>query len=462
MVATPFIGTALLWSMVAGVSAAVVPEPGPVEPPAQVDRVSTIPAVENRLIPESESTPQRIRTCTIDQELLDFGSSSLGAMVSLSSTGEELWATDQEALHPPASVAKLLTVLAAWRVLGPDHRLSTSVVAGAPGEVWLVGGGDATLTRSPGNNYYDSNSSLGELASQTIQALTEKGDSPITTVYTDDSRYRPFPSWDNSWRANATSLGYVAPITALQVDGDRDAPAVRLSPRSMDPSSRAGEWFADALVTAGNTARPQVASAPRSASGDVLATVSSAPLRDLITAVLQDSDNTLAEVLAREVALAQGTTDLQKALIEGSEIESSIFSGMVIQDGSGLSPLNQASAEQVLAVLREISSDPELQHLIDQLPIAGETGSLRNRFASAGKGAAGVVQAKTGSIQGVRSLAGVIPTESDILLFSVNVSGPRVSDATRDNIDRLVEAFYLCGENLAHWSEQVEKAENVG
>jgi D-alanyl-D-alanine carboxypeptidase len=60
------------------------------------------------------------------------------------------------------------------------------------------------------------------------------------------------------------------------------------------------------------------------------------------------------------------------------------------------------------------------------------------------------VSAKTGSIEGVRSLAGYITAaDGETLTFSLNVSGPGVSDAQRSEIDELVEKLYLCGENLS-------------
>jgi D-alanyl-D-alanine carboxypeptidase/D-alanyl-D-alanine-endopeptidase (penicillin-binding protein 4) len=331
----------------------------------------------------------------------------------------------------------------------------TSVWANTAGEAWLVGGGDPTITRSPGNNYYRAQHSLTELAQKTASGMAEKGLPPIQVLHVDGSRYDAFEQWDESWRRGAWSLGYVAPVAAIQVDGDRDVPALRLGKRSTNPEQRSQAWFVDALnavqvdspVAAGNQSLPVGATE--------VARVDSAPISELIGIMLLDSDNTLSEVLVREVVLAQGMTDYTAAVLSGIKWEQDQWPDVYFQDGSGLSPLNRQSAIAITTLLDEIATDPELSSLIESLPISGETGSLQRRFNSDGSLAAGAVSAKTGSIEGVRSLAGYITaSDGETLSFSLNLSGPGVGDAQRDDLDALVEGLYLCGENLAHWGIQ--------
>ena len=420
------------------------------EPAKPVGEQELIMAAESaRVVKRETSEPERIRTCALEFGISPQSSDALSVMVADRESGNILYSNDADHATSPASVAKLFTAVAALRVLGPEYRMTTSVVDGGNGELWLVGGGDPTITRSPGNNYYGSSHSIQELAATAISALPHQ---PIASVHIDDSRYSAFTRWDNSWRTNGWALGYVAPITSLQVDGDRDTPSLRLGRRSTDPSGRAGAWFAGELsqLTGNHVA---VAGSSVAPPGPVVASVSSAPVSELIAIMLLDSDNTLAEVLAREVALERESDSIDRAFHEALYEEGSFPEGVYFQDGSGLSPLTTLTARAIVDLLGVIDGDETLEPILGDLPIAAETGSLRKRFKVVGAEVAGRVFAKTGSIQGVRSLAGVIDAgEKGELLFSINVSGAQVSDSSRDIIDSLVEEIYSCGENLAHWS----------
>jgi len=448
------VATGLVWLLAGGLAHSLTPTPE-AKVVALIENETTV--TEHAAVGPRESantvSRQRVRTCQFTSPLVELSRATLRGKVR---AGEEgLWAVGEEEFVAPASVEKLFTAVAAWRVLGPDHRLATSVWANAAGEAWLVGGGDPTITRSPGNNYYGARHSLTELAEKTASGMAEKGMPPIKVLHLDGSRYDAFEQWDESWRRGAWSLGYVAPVAAIQVDGDRDIPALRLGKRSTNPEQRSQAWFVDALnavqvdspVAAGNQSLPVDATE--------VARVESAPVRELIGIMLLDSDNTLAEVLVREVALSQGATDYTAAVLSGIGWEQDQWPDVYFQDGSGLSPLNRQSAAAITTLLDEIATDPELSSLIESLPISGETGSLQRRFNSAGSLATGAVSAKTGSIEGVRSLAGyVTASDGKTLSFSLNLSGPGVGDAQRDELDGLVEGLYLCGENLAHWGIQ--------
>ena len=394
------------------------------------------------------SPAQRIRTCGLPTDLVELENGELTAAVT-DSTGEQLWSHLADQPVAPASVQKVLTATAAWRVLGQDFRFVTTVRSDSDGNLWLVGGGDPTLTRSPGNNYYDSESSLASLAEQTAIGVSEKGLPAPHTLHVDTSRYKSFREWDESWRPGSWALGYVAPVTSLMVDGDRDSPVLRLGARTTNPVARAQVWFSDALAQRG-----MIFSAfgpPSAAQGVEVARVESAPLPELLRIMLQDSDNSLAEALAREVALASGTTDIHEALAYALGVSEEDQQGLFFRDGSGLSPLNQLPASLVVWVLGEWATTPELAPLLDSLAIAGETGSLQRRFGG-DSSVRGIVKAKTGSIAGVRSLAGVFnDREGKSIVFALNLSGSRVSDRDRDSLDALTEAIYDCGENLADW-----------
>ena len=452
----PAVATTLVWVLAGALSLSAWPaQPAEAEESTvsiAVDRVSPL----NSEVTERQQTvvsapAQRIRTCALPKDLVDLENGELTAAVT-DSTGDLLWSRLADKPVAPASVQKVLTATAAWRVLGQDFRFVTTVRSDSDGNLWLVGGGDPTLTRSPGNNYYDSESSLANLAEQTAIGVSEKGLPAPHTLHVDTSRYESFREWDESWRPGSWALGYVAPVTSLMVDGDRDSPVLRLGARSTNPTSRAQVWFSEALAPRGMIFSAFAPASP--AQGVEVARVESAPLPELLRIMLEDSDNSLAEALAREVALASGTTDIHEALANALGVSEEDQQGLFLRDGSGLSPLNQLPASLVVRVLGEWVTTPELAPLLNGLAIAGETGSLQRRFGG-DSSARGIVRAKTGSIAGVRSLAGVFDDrDGNSIVFALNVSGPRVSDRDRDSLDALTEALYDCGENLAHWEGQ--------
>ena len=445
----PLLGTVLLWGGAFVGVTSIPPGDTSDEVIVQVEPAS-IPQVQPLRLDESDSgfssPPQKIRTCEIQHEAIDSFGASLSGVVVDGATGEELASFSPTASAPTASVVKLFTAVAALRVLGADHRFTTRVVEGQPGEVFLVGGGDVTLTRAPGRNYYDSESSLGSLARQVVD--NARPGLPIT-VQVDGTRYEDFPEWDSSWRSGSAALGFIAPVTAVQVDGDRDQPSVRLSPRSMNPEGRASNWFGEALRVAAPE-RQVVVGDPGQAPSDgrVLATVQSAPLHELIRIMLVDSDNSLAEVIAREVALAQDETTIGIAIADGV----GGIAGASIRGGSGLSESTTIPHEEIARLLVDINEDESLGVVRESLPLAGETGSLRNRFQSVSGELAGRIEAKTGSIRGTRSLAGyLLADDGSELVFSLNATGAGVDNSSRDDIDWLLAEVSRCGSNLAHW-----------
>ena len=455
----PVLATVLLWSAVfVGVSSAELT----VETTdSDVDVVApTVPvAAISKRFDDSGSGfapgPDKLRTCEL------FGAdsppipSSLSGMVVDSATGDTLVDIEASSPHPTASVVKIVTAAAALRVLGPDHRLTTRVVQGDTGEIFVVGGGDVTLTRAPGANYYNGVATLQSLAAQTLEGLEADG-SDAVVIRADGSRYDDFPTWDSTWRVGSAALGYVAPITALQVDGDRDQPAVRLSARSMNPEGRAVGWFADVLLAAEPNREIRTGnSGVAPPDGRVIGSVQSAPVRELVGIMLRDSDNALAEVLAREVALASNSSNIGSSLVAGAGLDALDLAAGGVRGGSGLSGETTFSHVVITDLLHEVSRDPALAVIRDNLPISGQTGSLRNRFTSVSSELAGRVEAKTGSIRGTRSLAGYVRADDGAeLVFSLNVTGNQVDNSSRDDIDLLLAEVSRCGANLAHWEPQ--------
>jgi D-alanyl-D-alanine carboxypeptidase/D-alanyl-D-alanine-endopeptidase (penicillin-binding protein 4) len=393
--------------------------------------------------------PIRIRTCTLpDQTLEGFGNTLSMAAVSVES-GDLLFESPARETRSAASVVKLFTAAAALRLLGPDFRFRTSVVRGEEaGELFLVGGGDVTLTRSPGDNYYASKTSLQDLARQTRESLAGLVEDTYV-IRPDTTHYDRFADRGDGWREGSFRLGYVAPVSALQVDADRDFPNTRLSGRSSDPTGRAVGWFVDELEQHGLVSVGLGAPEMAPNQGRELASVESAPLQDLLPIMLLDSDNSLAEVIAREVALADDSADIGASIQRWSGVDQSLFAEGSLVGGSGLDPASTLPHGAILGLLQQIATASDLELIRENLPESGVSGSLRTRFSGEASILNGRVRAKTGTLSKTRSLAGFVTAEDGSeIAFSINVAGSSVGSETLDDIDKLVGDISVCGENL--------------
>jgi D-alanyl-D-alanine carboxypeptidase/D-alanyl-D-alanine-endopeptidase (penicillin-binding protein 4) len=94
--------------------------------------------------------------------------------------------------------------------------------------------------------------------------------------------------------------------------------------------------------------------------------------------------------------------------------------GVRLVDGSGLSPDDRVTCPALLAAV-ELGTRTGERALRDGLPIAARTGTLATRFV--GDPLAGRLRAKTGHIDGVVGLAGVVATSDGELSFAFVANG---------------------------------------
>jgi D-alanyl-D-alanine carboxypeptidase/D-alanyl-D-alanine-endopeptidase (penicillin-binding protein 4) len=170
--------------------------------------------------------------------------------------------------------------------------------------------------------------------------------------------------------------------------------------------------------------------------------------------MLMVSENNIAEVLFRQVARSTGRP---ATWIGGSRAVRSVLntaglgtSGARFVDGSGLSYSNRLSARLLTDVLVRFTVDPQLSAGLQGLPVAGRTGTLRNRFVNApARCAAGSVSAKTGSLPPtVSTLAGLTKSiDGRTRVFAVLVNdrpGAVAWSNTSNAIDTIAAAIYGC------------------
>jgi D-alanyl-D-alanine carboxypeptidase/D-alanyl-D-alanine-endopeptidase (penicillin-binding protein 4) len=337
----------------------------------------------------------------------------------------------------PASTQKVLVAAAAISRLGRDYRFETRVVAARPpqdgvlDEAWLVGGGDPYLATPDYAAYLTTRPRTVDMPVTPFTALADDlvamGVRSIPGgIHPDESRYavqRSVPTWKPSYVAEAE----VGALGALTVNEGLSGwgPNQRVSP---DPAFGATDAFGHLLTNRGVSLPAPAPSSGAPSDGVVIATVRSAPLGDIVSAMLRASDNYVAEMLVKELdrefggpgLTAGGTVRIVEELARlGVAVE-----GVHLNDGSGLDVGNRATCRALLGAL-ELSRRPQFSVLDSGLAIAGRTGTLAKRYI--GSPAEVFLAAKTGWINGCAAMVGRIardPTRRFALIFNGQFGWP--------------------------------------
>ena len=155
----------------------------------------------------------------------------------------------------------------------------------------------------------------------------------------------------------------------------------------------------------------------------VLDTSVSPELPVMVKHMLKYSDNLYAEAIAAAAArsylkktavniygAAQG---IKGILREKAGIQ---FGGADLYDGSGLSSYNLISVSTMLQVLKYIKNNDSRLHILELLPVSGESGTMLKRASVINPPLKGNIIAKTGTIRHVRNLAGYVRTINNNLV----------------------------------------------
>ena len=189
-----------------------------------------------------------------------------------------------------------------------------------------------------------------------------------------------------------------------------------------------GAWDIDAIRVA-----------PPAAGRRVIAEHRSPPLSSLVGYALKVSQNFYGDMLLKAIGRPGGTGSAaagQRAVRDTLSAWKLPVDSLVMLDGSGLSRYNYVSADLLVGLLIHAWDDQNLRGpFVAALPVGGHDGTLENRMRG------GIldrhVQAKTGTITNVRSLAGYATTHrGEKLAFSIIVNNVTTGNA---EIDRIVE-----------------------
>lgn len=322
-----------------------------------------------------------------------FGS-DLAVAVLDATTGRVVFSRRANEPMLPASNMKIVTAVNTVASVGPDRTFRTAVFAGpAAGELVLQGGGDPLLT-SP---------DLRSLANDAAKTL----DPALPVTVSTDLNLFPAPS-----RAPGWPRGYI-PSVAASV-----SPLARLGDYSRDPAANALVIFRQRLKALGFTVRAG-GEVDVAADATPVAAVAVNTAADAVRIMLRESENNVAEVLFRHIAIAKGLP----ATWEGARSASTSVlaelgidtTGLAIIDGSGLSRKDRLTALALANITRlSTTGDPvkfAVMYEPSAMPISGVSGTLDSKYGrfttKHSRCARGAVRAKTGTLFDTIGLSGV-------------------------------------------------------
>ncbi len=347
-------------------------------------------AVTDTLMPDTfkvaeQALPWNIAVAKHLDNLLEhdmFETSTVGMMVYDLDADSVLYSHNARQLLRPASTMKLVTAIAAIDRLGGSYQFKTELCY--TGEV-----NDRTLT---GNIYcvggFDPRFNSDDMRAF-VEAIHKMGVDTIRgNIYADKSMKD----------ADQFGAGWC---------WDDDNPA--LSPLLISRKDSFVERFVSDLLADSLVVEANVGEAQRPDSAYCICRRFHT-IDQILMRMMKNSDNLYAESMFYQLAASTGTR--QASAKQARSVINRLISKVglnpkryEIADGSGLSLYNYLSAELEVRLLRYAFQNNNIyMHLRPSLPIAGEDGTLRKRMT--GVFTAGNVRAKTGTVQGVSSLAG--------------------------------------------------------
>ncbi|MBW4557642.1 MAG: D-alanyl-D-alanine carboxypeptidase/D-alanyl-D-alanine-endopeptidase [Trichormus sp. ATA11-4-KO1] len=415
-----------------------------------------------------------------------------GILVRNLASAQTLYNHDAEKYFTPASNTKLLTTAAALQQLGANFRIRTSVYQDGDGVLRVVGRGDPSLKvpqlqilakqlREQGisqvnqliadDSYFQGEivhpswewEDLAAYYGAPVNSLIVNENASVLTVVPQTIGKPLQLKWAEpveayQWRVENTSVttqkdqpGLVSvsrdlkgPVLRIQgqlaVNSQPDITAIAV----FDPMQNFLRHFRQSLVAAGISVR-QMSNGTGGKNERELAAVESPPLSELLVETNLNSNNLYAEALLRALAIKQPVENNQTTADAGLEVVKDTLTllgvdpkSYILVDGSGLSRKNLISPEALVETLQAMAKSPQAEVFRASLPVAGVSGTLRNRLRDTS--AVGIVQAKTGTMTGAVSLSGYVNAPNyEPLAFSLIVNhSEQPARVVRQAMDEIV------------------------
>jgi D-alanyl-D-alanine carboxypeptidase/D-alanyl-D-alanine-endopeptidase (penicillin-binding protein 4) len=416
-------------------------------------------------------------------------STQIGLVVADADSGQPWLAYQPDTPLKPASVQKLLVTAAALDRFGPGFRYQTRVYLYRD-ELWVVGAGDPGLGDQRIADRYGR--PPGQVFDEWAAALQSRGAASLAKIILDDSIFDQqarHPDWpddqaDRWYQApvgglniNDNCLDVSVVVRGRRVElrlqpdlppecvrngitrGKNQRPVLKRPLDSdffqlsgtvatggdLDPvcAGRPTLFFAYALkrglerrgiVVRGDVVRRPL-TAGELAAATPLATYSTG-LPDVLWRCNTFSQNLFAECVLKSLAAYEpdgrrsgtpGSWDGGRSVLHSTLAQLGLdLTAATIRDGSGLSHHNRVTADQLVRLLVRMWRHPHAGVFSASLAEPGQPGSMQRRYDV--PALRGRVRGKTGSIAGVRSLAGYLTRpDGTVLAFALLINGP--SDA---------------------------------
>jgi len=417
-------------------------------------------------------------------------------------SGDQRWiaANDAVALNP-ASTMKLVTSAAAMELLGPTYTWKTRAFANGPvhgeilfGDLIIKGGGDPKLVLE---NFWLFLRQIRAKGVREIRGNVVLDRTMYANDFFDPSRFDGDPAKPYNAGADALLLGYkaitlrlkpdfgtntalvtmdipldgvtlVAPpltqeacgawqgklqlaMTPTSIGFNGSMPAVcgektwSIHPYTMSNTQYFGAVFRQMWRDLGGGLQGQVMDGVLPMEARLVAERESVALPEVLRDMNKFSNNVIARHLLLTIATEGGRTvgtpergaHVIKSWLAARGIENP---EVVIENGSGLSRIERISAATLGRILVAAYQSSTMPEFLSSLPIAGMDGTMRRRVQ--GRSVLGNAHIKTGSLEGVRAMAGYVHATSGRRYAVVNLINHANAAVGQEAQDVLLQWIY--------------------
>ncbi len=319
----------------------------------------------------------------------------------------------------PASNQKLITSAGALLTLGPEFRYTTTLVAPAASaiahgtlsaSVTLVGSGDPLFATTAYSHRYlgTTGDTINVLTSRLHRAsVAHSAVTHVTGALRVNGNVFDADEFPPDW--TTADIGSIQPLSGAASNEDfaGDLQRAVVANPVLATAQRLRTALHSTHVTSAPGARVGYGPVPR--VHRVLAAVTSPPLRTIVRVMNVPSDDFIAEQLVKTIgagSVSPGTSarGLLRVRADMGRLLGVSRAGDYIADGSGLARADRETSLSLAWLMLDAQRAPSWGGpLLASLPAPGQ-GTLRHRLG----GLAGRVRAKTGTLNDVSSLTGVV------------------------------------------------------